>query len=757
MILSGGNKLHTYTWTNALVNNNKRCSIYYTVLGLDILKNLMLRAIIKTGEVCYWGYSPSYYRSITDGRGFIVVYIPSITINIRKVSNVRNMNDWYINMKKAKHLKENNFRNTKGIFFRSYNTRNEAIKKSDPGQDQDAESKDFESIIKHWVNCFKNKDKIFSDCKGFLKRKSIWFAAFIKIMKNRGSKTVGPDGLAVNTLTRGRIMDIQKQVLNKTWIWNGVKRIKIPKKIGTRTLGIPSINDRLVQEVLKTIIEPIYESSFVENSFGFRPNRSCHTALKYINTRMKDSIWIIEGDIKGYFDNIDHATLMAILKRRIKDPLILDIINKGLKCKIFEGNYSFPNELGTPQGGILSPLLSNIYLHEFDLFMDQLNKKYQGKVTSKNRRVNPAYTALKNRKLTSLAQKRRIPRCDPSEKEYITVKYVRYADDFIIGVNGPRKLASDIKTEIAEFLKMKLKLTLHEDKTKITHISKGVKFLGHIWSRSTYFIKQKYAGKLRNRRMQSSSLKIEVKGVIEALRDKKFCDGAGKPIPYFKNLRLPQSQTNLMANTVIRGLCNWWVLAANRRKITSFAAYIIRYSIAKMYAGKFRMGTVAKVFKTGSNDLSKALGNKKKSAVGVIDKDVKKIQGILYDKYYKIPKRGDTFLLPDWKPEYLVALEKGNTDEIITYLRGSKSTDSPLKALGWRIKNTLSRQGASCEVCGSFEDVQMHHSKPIRKIKTRNNIKKYIQAIETPQVPLCRKHHLDTHRGNWKNDPIPVK
>jgi len=139
------------------------------------------------------------------------------------------------------------------------------------------------------------------------------------------------------------------------------------KEAKTRSLGIPSIKDRLVQEVLKTIMEPIFETHFEFNSFGFRPNRSCHTALRYINTRMKDSNWVIEGDIKGYFDNIEHKKLIELIELRIKDPLVLNLIRSGLKCKIFEGNYYIKEqEIGTPQGGILSPLLSNIYLDAFD-------------------------------------------------------------------------------------------------------------------------------------------------------------------------------------------------------------------------------------------------------------------------------------------------------------------------------------------------------------------------------------------------------
>ena len=761
-IESGETKLHTYTLTNALGNNNKRCSLSYKVISWVKLciksKNVFAHVNYKTGEVCYYENIPCSCGVITDDRGFIVVLLPTEQIDTSRVKGVfTQVNESRVS-KKAKHLNKISPKRLGLILFRSYNTKDNITKKSEPGQVLEEKSKDFESVIKHWRNCLQQPSKIFSDLKGFLKRDSIWYAAFIKVMKNRGSKTAGPDNLAANTLTREKILEIKKQVLDGNWNWVGVKRVNIPKKQGTRPLVIPSINDRLVQEVLKIIIEPIFELQFVENSFGFRPNRSCHTALQYINTRLKDSTWVIEGDIKGYFDNIDHKILMSIIKKRISDPLILKIIRNGLKCKVFEGKYSFHNEIGIPQGGILSPLLSNIYLHEFDIFMKELSTKYQRSVLPSKRRINPEYSKLKNKKLTFLAQKRRISRCDPFEKNYQSVKYVRYADDFIISINGSLKLAHEIKKQITIFLLEKLKLIQHQTKTKITHINKGIHFLGHIWSRSSYMIKQMYAGKLRNRRMQSYSFKISTKQVVKVLQDKRFCDGGGNPLPYMKNLRLPQSETNLMANAVIRGLCNWWIFASNRRKITSYVAYIIRYSIAKMYAAKFRLGTVAKIFKVGRNDLSVAIGNTKKSAVGVIDiKEKKKIQGILYDKYHKIPKKENAILSPDWKPEYLIALQKGDSAEIIKYLTEVKGSTNPLKTLGWRIRNTLSRQGSSCAICGSFEDVQMHHTKAIKNIKTKDKLKKYVQAIEIPQVALCRKHHLEMHKGNWKNNPSSMK
>jgi len=329
-----------------------------------------------------------------------------------------------------------------------------------------------------------------------------------------------------------------------------------PGKSGKfRQLGIPSINDGLVQEVLKMIMEPIFETTFNENSFGFRPNRDCQLALKFINTKMKDSNWFVEGDINSYFDTIDHKILMSIINKRIKDPIILKLIKTGLKSKVFDGKVVSAPEVGSLQGSILSPLLSNIYLDILDKFMDKIYAEYKGTTKSTNRRKNPVYDKLMRQGQKKLVYSMKCPR-NMIDENYREVKYVRYADDFLIGITGSRKLASEIKGKIKEFLKNELKLTLNEEKTHITHISKGIPFLGYIFGRNTYVIKQKYGKKIVNRRMSIPTLYVNMKKVIERLKEKGFCDGSGNPIPCFRFLRYPQSEINMKVNSIIRGLCN---------------------------------------------------------------------------------------------------------------------------------------------------------------------------------------------------------
>jgi group II intron reverse transcriptase/maturase len=411
-----------------------------------------------------------------------------------------------------------------------------------------------------------------------------------------------------------------------------------------RPLGIPSINDRLVQEVIRSIIEPIYEMNFSNLSHRFTPNRGCHTALKWMNTNMKDSIWFIVGDIKSYFPSIDHKILMRILERRIQDPTILRLIRSGLKAKVFQTDqiYYIP-EVGTPQGGILSPLLSNIYLNELDLFIETICKQYQGDVKPSNRKKNPIANKLLRYGNKSQFYRLRLPSRTPYEIGYRNCKYIRYADDFVIGILGPRHLAVEIREKVKDYLKQELNVELSLDKTKITHITEGIEFLGYIFSRRQLFIKQSFAGHIVTRKMTIPTLDVNMKRVIARLYEAKFCAGNGNPIPAFRFLRLPQSEVNTKVNYILRGLSEWWSIAGNRRQAIARVAYIIRYSIAKVYAAKFKLRTMAAVLKIGGNDLSKPIGVRAKSVIGTDEIDTpqghkQKLAGIIFDRYHKIPK-----------------------------------------------------------------------------------------------------------------------
>ena len=280
--------------------------------------------------------------------------------------------------------------------------------------------------------------------------------AYYRVKCNSGSKTAGCDGINMNEFEKdlkNNLRQIAQELRQGTFVPQPTRRITIPKSNGKRRpLGIPAIRDRIVQESVRKVLEPIYEGDFIQYSFGFRPNRCTMDAIKCIMWSAQENkryFWILEGDISSYFDTINHKKLMKILKRRIKDKKILQLIWKFLKAGVMENKTFRDTNKGTPQGGILSPLLANIYLHELDKYMMENYSGFSTKEKKTRRRLQEA-----------------------------NFVYIRYADDFIVMSNGRKAQMEVLKKDLNVFLKEELKLKLSEEKTRITHLNDGFKFLG---------------------------------------------------------------------------------------------------------------------------------------------------------------------------------------------------------------------------------------------------------------------------------------
>jgi group II intron reverse transcriptase/maturase len=245
-----------------------------------------------------------------------------------------------------------------------------------------------------------------------------------------------------------------------------------------------------VQEVLRTLLEPYYEQRFSNHSHGFRPGRSCHTALREVQKKWTGTIWFIEGDIRGCFDNIDHTILLEIIRQDIHDGRFVSLIGDLLKAGYME-DWRYRDTLsGTPQGGIISPLLANIYLNELDRFAeDTLIPAY---TKGERRRDGREYCGLTTlirlaRRRNDLEEVKRLrlrrrsmPSMDTHDPDFRRLRYVRYADDFLLGFAGPKNEAEAIRRRLGEFLAERLKLTLSKEKTLITHAhEEKARFLGH--------------------------------------------------------------------------------------------------------------------------------------------------------------------------------------------------------------------------------------------------------------------------------------
>ena len=342
-----------------------------------------------------------------------------------------------------------------------------------------------------------HKDGVFKRLYRYLLREDIYYAAYQKLYANKGATTQGIDNDTADGFSDFYVKELIQSLKDGTYKANPVRREYIPKKNGKlRPLGIPSFRDKLLQEVVRMILEAIYEPVFDRHSHGFRPGKSCHTALRQISSDFTGVVWFIEGDIQGCFDNINHEKLIEILSRKIKDSRFLNIIRQFLKAGYIENWKYNATYSGSPQGGICSPILANIYLNELDKKFREIAERFD---KPRSAYQTPEYhAASKELKRLSYwidhtadeaarqelidqhrAQKkamRNLP-CKPADNKKFT--FVRYADDWLAGVCGTKAECEDLKAEIAEFLSTELKLTLSEEKTLITHSSEKVRFIGY--------------------------------------------------------------------------------------------------------------------------------------------------------------------------------------------------------------------------------------------------------------------------------------
>lgn len=319
----------------------------------------------------------------------------------------------------------------------------------------------------------------------------LYLRAYGRLYTNKGAMTPGTTLETIDGMSRAKIEALIDDLRHERFRWTPVRRVQIPKKNGKlRPLGLPSWTDKLLQEVLRSILEAYFEPQFSDHSHGFRPGRGCHTALSTIANDWTGTKWFIEGDIKGAYDNIDHEVLLQILSENIRDNRFLALIRRLLQTGYLE-EWRYGTTLsGVPQGAVLSPLLSNLYLDKLDRFVEQeLLPAYN---CGERRRRHQQYTGLTQqaRRLRKRGQvkeaqvtyavARTLPSQDPTDPDYRRLHYIRYADDVLFGFAGPKEEAEAIKERLRVFLRDELKLELSVDKTLITHAStQTARFLGY--------------------------------------------------------------------------------------------------------------------------------------------------------------------------------------------------------------------------------------------------------------------------------------
>jgi len=319
----------------------------------------------------------------------------------------------------------------------------------------------------------------------------LYLRAYAHLYANKGAMTAGATRETVDGMSRVKIDRLIDDLRRERFRWTPVRRVHIPKKNRKlRPLGLPTWTDKLLQEVMRSILDAYFEPQFSVHSHGFRPKRGCHTALSNVQRGWTGVKWFIEGDVKGCFDNISHEVLLRILGEKIHDNRFLQLVRRLLQAGYLE-DWRYGSTLsGCPQGGVLSPLLSNAYLNELDQFVEQQLLPVYNRGT--RRHEHPQYKLLlqraqrlrrRGRREESQAIYRMVhtpPSQDMADPTYRRLHYIRYADDWLLGFAGPKAEAEEIKVRLQAFLHDHLKLELSAEKTLITHAGdKAARFLGY--------------------------------------------------------------------------------------------------------------------------------------------------------------------------------------------------------------------------------------------------------------------------------------
>lgn len=566
----------------------------------------------------------------------------------------------------------------------------------------------------------------------------LFYVAYQKIASNEGSTTKGSDGRSIDGMSLARIETLIASLKDESYQPHPSRRVHIPKKNGKmRPLGIPAFEDKLVQEVVRMILEAIYEGHFETTSHGFRPKRSCHTALLHIQKTFSGAKWFIEGDIKGFFDTIDHDVLVGILRERISDDRFIRLIRKFLKAGYVE-DWTFHNTYsGTPQGGIVSPILANIYLDKLDKYVkeyirhfDKGTKRRSGKesndLTNERKRTVRKLRKVKDgaekaalvARLKAIEQERAaFPSGDEMDGSYRRLKYIRYADDFILGVIGSKEDAQRIKEDIKSFLSASLALELSEEKTLITHTGKSAKFLGY---EITVTRDNHQRRDVRGRLRRTYGKRVRLNVSMATLRDKLLEYGAMEiKLRNGKEVWKPKCRSGLIFNDDLEildrynretvGFCNYYLIANNCVVLHNFR-YIMEYSMYKTFAGKYR-STVRKINKKYRRN---------------------KLFTVKYEQKGVIKSR--TFYKTSFKRR-------------TTAFNGSCDIEPYSIADVSRTNLTDRLKAEKCELCGTTGKLIMHHVRNLKDLKGKESWERLMSARRRKTIALCPSCHRLRHLG----------
>jgi group II intron reverse transcriptase/maturase len=563
-----------------------------------------------------------------------------------------------------------------------------------------------------------------------LYNRDLYLRAYGRIYRNDGAMTPGSTPETVDAMSLEKIDAIIGLLRLERYRWTPVRRTHILKKSGKlRPLGLPTWSDKLLQEVIRSLLETYYEPQFSPHAHGFRPGRGCHTALAEITQHWRGVKWYIEGDLVQCFDRLDHSVLLSILSDQLHDQRFLRLLANLLQAGYLEDwKYHAPLS-GSPQGGVVSPILSNIYLDRLDQFVETVLRPAYNR--GDRRKPYPPYMALLNaarrhgdagrpqeaRQLRQQAQ--RMASRDPNDPDFRRLWYVRYADDILLGFSGPREEAEQIKQQLQSFLQETLRLELSQEKTLITHArTDAARFLG-------YEIVTLDADSKHDHRGQrcingAPGLKVPV----DVLRKKcSQYTRRGKPIHLAARLHDTDFSIITQYQAEYRGFVQYYLLAFNVHRLWQLH-HVMRLSLIKTLADKFRTSTsqIRRKYRTTVETLHGTL----KVLEVVVERGGNKKP--LIARFGGIELRWQKYTILDDQPKEVFSVRS----EVVQRLLAQK-----------------------CELCGAEGNCQVHHVRKLADLNQPGRSEKPLwvkrmAARHRKTLVVCQLCHEVIHRERPK-------
>ena len=562
---------------------------------------------------------------------------------------------------------------------------------------------------------------------------ALYLRAYHRIARNKGALTPGVTPETVDGMSLAKIDAIIQALRQERYRWTPVRRVYIAKKHSAtkRPLGLPTWSDKLLQEVMRSILEAYYEPQFSRLSHGFRPAHGCHTALAEVQ-RWQGTAWFIEGDISQCFDRLDHMVLLSILREKILDRRFLRLIEHLLKAGYLE-EWKFNRTLsGSPQGGVVSPVLANIYLDRLDQFVEHTllpagnrGAKRAPDPTYMKLTLRAAYLRRCGRREEALAlrkQAQHLPSKATGDPEFRRLRYVRYADDFLLGFIGPRHEAEAIKGQLGTFLRDQLKLELSESKTLLTHASSdAARFLGYEVSTMRSDTKHDQT----RRRSINGRIALRVPEALIRAKSSPYIR-TGNPACLVERCNDSVFSIVTLLQQEYRGLVEYYQMALNLHRM-NYLKWWMEQSLVHTLSRKLRI-TVSAVYARYATAMRTRQGTYKVLQV-VIERDGGRKPLVAYWGAISLRRR------------------------VFAHIN-----DQPGRI--WNVRSELLERllADTCELCGSKEGVEVHHIRHLKDLKQPGRAPKpawveMMAARRRKTLVVCHCCHDGVHANTPTRDP----